>query len=526
MDPRQNLIFANCNMSKRTQLQRILDTGINRFPDKTALHFGNRSYSYLQLHRFSLKLAAGLKSKGVAPGDRVALFLPNCPESVMAFLACYSIGAIAVPLNYRYLAEEARYVIQQTEARLILFHSEQRENVGVFRELFNPDSMYMLHKDGEKSDYPDVNVLFDLPALSDYEALPEQHPAFILFTSGSTGRPKGVTHSHYGAYHGIEISRKAMDFNHRDVVLVGKPISHAGGLQTQMMPAFSVGAEVVLAMKPAPEEAVALIKRFNVSEYGMLASDLLDFIENLEEHPSKLTSLINGIGSGDAVPLELHHRFRDLFGWEILEGCGMTEIGCYYAMNPRHGQRKWGSMGKPCPETQIRVVNDQGEEVLHGVTGEIEIRSPAATTGYWGDDQSSRKLFRDGWLVTGDLAYSDEDGYLWFVGRKKLMIVRRGSNISPVEVENIIDEHPRIHASVVVGIPDPRDGQVPVACFTPLHDAVAPTAGELHSYVSERLAAYKVPVHYLLFEELPRNATGKFDRHHLEELAVSKLAGT
>ena len=182
-----------------------------------------------------------------------------------------------------------------------------------------------------------------------------------------------------------------------------------------------------------------------------------------------------------------------------------------------------GIYGKPCPETQIRVVNLQGEEVPCGVTGEIEVRSSAATTGYWGDEESSRKLFRDDWLVTGDLAYYDEEGYLWFVGRKKLMIVRRGSNISPIEVENVIDEHPRIHASVVVGIPDSRDGQVPVACITPLHDTVAPTTEELHSYVAEKLAAYKTPVHYLFLPELPRNATGKFDRHHLEELAISML---
>ena len=511
-------------MNKRTRLQQLLDTGTTRFPDKTALHFENRSYSYVELHRFSQRLAGGLKHQGVAPGDRVALFLPNCPEAVMAYLACYSIGAIAVPLNYRYLADEARYVLEQTDAKIILFHSEQSEIVSRLRERFDPAGMFMLHTEDEESDYPDLNELFAYPELSEPVEVPEEHPAFILYTSGSTGRPKGVTHSHRGAYHGIEISRKALDFNHQDVVLVGKPISHAGGLQTQMMPAFSVGAVVVLAMKLTPDQAVSLVKRFDVTEYGMLASDLLDFIENLEAHPTKLSTLTNSIGSGDAVPIELHHRFRDLFGWEILEGCGMTEVGCYYAMNPRYGPRRWGSMGKPCPETRIRVVNPQGEEVPYGETGEIEVRSPAATTGYWNDDASSRKLFRDDWLVTGDLAYYDEEGYLWFVGRKRLMIVRRGSNISPIEVENVIDEHPGVHASVVVGIPDPRDGQVPVACIAPLHGAAAPTIEELHAYAAARLSAYKTPVHYLFFEDLPHNATGKFARHRLEESAASMLA--
>ncbi len=258
----------------------------------------------------------------------------------------------------------------------------------------------------------------------------------------------------------------------------------------------------------------------------MLASDLLDFIEYLEEHPNTLPSLNNSIGSGDAVPVELHHCFRDLFGWEVLEGCGLTEVGCYYSINPRYGLRKWGSMGKPCADTQIRIVNEQGEEASQGETGEIEVKMPSATIGYWHDTESSQQLFQDGWLRTGDLAYVDEQEYFWFVGRIKLMIIRRGSNIAPVEVENIIDEHPRVHASVVVGIADPRDGQVPVACIAPLHDALPPTSEELDEFVTARLAAYKTPVHYLFFSELPRNATGKFDRHHLEEIALTRLAET
>ncbi|WP_428357634.1 class I adenylate-forming enzyme family protein [Methyloprofundus sp.] len=353
--------------------------------------------------------------------------------------------------------------------------------------------------------------------------LEELSPAFILFTSGSTGQPKGVTHSHKGAFNAIQISQQALDIVNQDVVLVGKPISHAGGLQTQLMPALLVGAEVILSMKPTPASAVALIKQFAVSEYGMLASDLLDFIEYLEQNPCPLPSLKNGIGSGDAVPVDLHHRFKDIFNWELLEGCGMTEIGCYYAMNPRYEVRKWGSMGKPCPNTQISIINEQGETVSQGKTGEIIVKSPSSTIGYWQDEESTQQLFNQGWLYTGDLAYQDEQGYLWFVGRKKLMIVRRGSNISPVEVENIIDEHPLVHASVVVSYPDNRDGHVPVAFVTLLNNTLSLTSSELDVYVKSRLAAYKTPAHYLFLEELPRNATGKFDRHHLEELAVSMV---
>lgn len=512
-------------MSKQTQLQSLLEYGLTHFPDRTALHFESELYSYMELHQLSRQLASGFKNSGIVSGDRVALFLPNCPEAVAAFLACYLIGAVAVPLNYRYLAEEARYVIKQTSSSLILFHSQQTDIVNSLQDLFSPSKMFMLSSDAVHSKYSDAKDLFKFPELEQCIEVQDDHPAFILYTSGSTGKPKGVTHSHQGAFNAIQISQEAFDFNHHDIVLVGKPISHAGGLQTQLMPALSVGSEVILTMKPSPAKAVALIEQFSVTEYGMLASDLLDFIEYLEKKPHSLPSMNNSIGSGDTVPVELHHRFKNLFGWEVLEGCGMTEVGCYYSMNPRYGKRKWGSIGLPCPKTQIRIVNDLDEEVEQGETGEIEVKIPSATIGYWNDINSTQQLFQNGWLLTGDLAYFDAQGYLWFVGRKKLMIVRRGSNIAPAEVENIIDQHPQVHASVVVGIPDPHDGQIPVACIAALPDLPQPSAEELQSYISAQLAAYKTPVHYIFMDELPRNATGKFDRHHLAEIAMSRLVG-
>lgn len=511
-------------MNNETRLQALLNTGINNHPDKTALYFQDREYSYLELGRLSRQLAWGLQENGVAQGDRVALFLPNCPEAVLCFLACYRIGAIVVPLNYRYLDEEVRYVLEQTRPKIILFHEERKGIVNSLHDLFTLAGMFILDPQLKEPSYRHVKELFVYPELRQFNVVPGEHPAFILFTSGSTGNPKGVVHSHHGAWHGIKISRQALGFNHEDVVLVGKPICHAGGLQTQLMPVLSVGGQVILVMKPEPADAVALIRQFSVTEYGLLASDLLDFIEYLEEHPESLPSLNNCIGSGDAVPVELHHRFRDLFGWEVLEGCGMTEVGCYYSMNPRYSLHKWGSMGLPCPDTQLRIVNDAGQEVAKGDTGEIEVRSPSATIGYWQDEENTRRLFRDGWLLTGDLAYVDEAGYYWFVGRKKLMIVRRGSNIAPAEVENVIDDCPGIHASVVVGIADKHDGQVPVACVALSQDTQLPTLEELNDYVSARLSAYKCPVHYIFLPELPRNATGKFDRHHLEELARVALS--
>jgi long-chain acyl-CoA synthetase len=508
-------------MSNSTDLQDLLRAGLGKDARKVALRVDGRQISYQELDSLVGAVAAGLQRSGIEPGDRVAWLLPNSLEAVLTTLACWRIGAIVVPLNYRYVAEEALDVLQRTSARLLVFHAS-REAVALPYLAAHPTTLAFEVSAEQGSSRPSFNELLDHGALAQGAPMTPESPALILFTSGSTGHPKGVVHSHFSAFQGIDISRQIFDFSDEDVVLVGKPISHAGGLQTQMMPAFLVGAEVVLAVKPSPEDAVRLINQHGATEYGMLASDLLDFVEYLELHSEQLPTLKNGIGSGDSVPTDLHHRFRDLLGWEVMEGSGMTEINGYYSANPRYGKRKWGSIGLPVPGGELRLVGDDGRDCGEGEIGEILIKVPSATIGYWENEGATAALFENGWLHSGDLARFDEDGYFWFVGRKKLMIIRRGSNIAPAEVENIIDEHPAVHASVVVGVRDRRDGQVPVACVALIDESNSAAKQELVGYVSEHLAEYKCPVQYIFVSELPRTGTGKFDRRQLHELAESK----
>jgi len=502
-----------------TRLQRLLSGSVQHSPDKTAIRFGSVELSYAELEMQSSRVAAGFLQLNISPGDRVALMLPNCLEAVYSILACYKIGAVVVPINYRNTAAETRYVVEKTQPKLVIGHPDKIEVLKALSDLVAVDRILVAGGESVGTGFSSFGELLDHTTQASLVVVLEDAPALILFTSGSTGHPKGVVHSHRSAYAGIDISQRIFEFNSADVVLIGKPISHAGGLQTQFMPALNVGAEVILAMKPSPADAVDLIVKHTVTQYAMLASNLIDFIEYLEENPIRLPSLANSMGSGDAVPTDLHHRFRDLFGWQVMEGCGMTEIGGYYAVNPRNGQRKWGSMGLPCPDTELRIIDRDGTDCGVGEVGEIVIKTPSATIGYWNDDDKTRELFVDNWLYTGDLAKFDEQGYIWFVARKKLIIVRRGSNISPAEVESIIDEHPLVHASVVVGISDPHDGQVPVAWLMPLHGTQGPDLDDLKAYVSAHLAEYKTPVRYHFLKEIPRNSTGKFDRHQLTEMA-------
>ncbi|MHC2065989.1 class I adenylate-forming enzyme family protein [Bremerella sp. T1] len=507
-------------MAEYFKLQQPLDRGLRSTPSKVALRTPDATLTYAELDQRVRMVAAGLIDSGVAPKEAVAWLLPNCVEAVVVTLACYRIGAIAVPLNYRYVADEIHDVLKRTTPKLLLFHDGRVADVEPAVRDIEITSIIV---GGIAKFARSFDALLTCGELEKAVPVSADDPALILFTSGSTGHPKGVVHSHSGCFHAIDQSRALFDFTADDVVLVGKPISHAGGLQTQMMPVWLAGGEVLLAMRPEPAAAVKLIQSQNVTEYGMLASDLLDFIEYLEANRAELPSLVNAIGSGDSVPSDLHHRFRDLFDWEVMEGAGMTEVGCYYAANPRNGLRKWGSLGLPAPGMTLQIVDAENNPCGTGEQGEIVLQTPSATIGYWQDEIATQQRFRDGWLHTGDLAYQDEDGYIWFVGRKKLMIVRRGSNIAPAEVENVLDEHPSVHASIVVGVADARDGQIPVACVALLEGENESVEPSLREFAKQHLAAYKNPVHYLFLLELPRTGTGKFDRRQLQLLASEYL---
>jgi long-chain acyl-CoA synthetase len=254
----------------------------------------------------------------------------------------------------------------------------------------------------------------------------------------------------------------------------------------------------------------------------MLPATLFDLVEFLEQRPpASLESWRSCTSGGDVVPVELHHRFRAVVGFEITELFGMTEVvSC--VTNPPFGPKRLGSIGKPVEQTRLRLVDDQGRDVPDGETGELLVQCPAKMVGYWNDPQATAEALRDGWLHTGDLARCDPEGYYWFVTRKKELIIRGGSNISPLEVEEVLAEHPAVHLSCVVGLPDARYGQI-VAAYVALRDDAAPkpTADDLRRFVGDRLAAYKVPERVMIVPEMPLNASGKVDRKKQHALVLA-----
>ncbi len=501
-------------------LGTLLPAARDRWPAKVALRFGDRAWTYAELDAATDRVAQALLAAGVRAGERVAVFLPNCPELVLCYFACFKTGAVAVPLNYRYKADEARYAIEHSGATTLVVHSSlAREVEGLPLAALGVGRRY-LAGGAAPGPFTRFDVLLAGPAGPvPAPAIDEHQPAAVLYTSGTTARPKGVTYTHGTLGHNCRIQTATFAFRPDDVHLVSTAACHAAAFTGQFLPGFHSGGTCVLTHLPTPEEVVRAIAAHGVTRTQMLPASVEDLVEYLEAHrPARLASWRCCTAGGDVVPLELHRRFKEAAGFEITELYGMTEVlSC--VTNPPFGPKRPGSIGLPATDTRLRVVDEQDQDVPAGREGELLVQSPAMMTGYWNDPEATARALRGGWMHTGDLARQDADGYYWFVGRRKEIIIRAGSNISPLEIEEVLDDHPAVHLSGVVGLPDRHLGQV-VAAFVALRPEVSPrpTEEDLRRYLAERIAAYKVPERITFVAELPLSPTGKVDRQRLHAL--------
>jgi acyl-CoA synthetase (AMP-forming)/AMP-acid ligase II len=511
----------------------VLRTTRQRNPSKMALVFAERQWTYAELDDLTDGIAAGLYAAGVRRDDRVALFMPNCPELVFSYLACFKLGAIAVPLNHRYRQPEAEYVLRHSGSTTLVVHVDKLadaialpfDSLGIVRRYLVSGRPAV---GGSSATAPSEMPFRPFESLADGNPVSlvaatfdERQLATIMYTSGTTAKPKGVVHSHETLWHCVQIQTASMGFTAEDVQLITTSACHCAATYGQIFPNIFAGGTAVLLDAPTPQQVVEAIVTHRVTRCQMLPASLQELVEYLEQHPTNLSSLRSFFAGGDVVPLDAHARFRAAVGIDVCEVCGMTEA-ITYTVNPPFGQKRLGSIGKPLRETQVRIADEHGRELPVGSQGEIWIKSPENMVGYWNDTLHTSATLHDGWLASGDLGRVDEDGYLWFVGRKKEIIVRGGSNISPLEVEEVIDQHPAVHISGVVGMPDKKLGQIVIAYVSLRPEAAPrPTPDDLRSFVAGRIAAYKVPEQFFLLDALPLNASNKVDRQKLHARVVA-----
>jgi long-chain acyl-CoA synthetase len=497
-------------------LGKLLTRTAQATPDKPALMAGSRDVSYRKFDAHTQALARGLLSLGLRPGDRVALHLPNSIETAMIYIACFRAGLIAVPCKTGLKADELGFALEHSQARAYVAHSTLYDRFSAVRsKLPAIERIVLVDQESPQNEA----VHFDaLPARHSEMPLPPIAPdaeALILYTSGTTAQPKGVLHTHQSLWHCALLHSEATDLRSGGRMLLMCPMMHMSGL-LQLLTTVFIGGTAIIVPPLDPAAALDAIEQQRCTHMLGLPVAYHFMVREQERAPRRVDSIRSAVAGGDSVPVALIQDFQSAFGVPILEGHGMSECAPNI-VNPPVGFRP-GSMGRPLPSVEARV------DAAPGEAGELLLRTPGMFARYWRDEEETRKAFQDGFLRTGDLARVDDDGFFWFAGRSKEIIVHGAANISPQEVEDVICRHPAVAQAGVVGVPDAVWGES-VCAFVVLKAGAGAAIDDLRAFLLERLGDWKVPDLIYFKHELPLGSTGKVDRRLLREAALERSTG-
>ncbi len=508
-------------------LGELLAGGLAARPDEVAILSADRALSWRELERASDRLAGGYRGLGLVAGDRVASLMPNRVDLVVHYLACFKAGLVATPLNYRYTHREIDHALTVSGARALVAHAERAEDVAGSELARGLALGTVVFADGEEPALGSGPWRHSFAALAaaPLAAQPEPEPdpadpAAIFFTSGSTGPAKGVTHSRETLRWMIASAAAAFELGDEDVFLPGSSMSHIGSFLWALS-TLAVGGRVVVARTIDSHELLPLLREQQPTVLAMIPAALSALIHDHDLRPHDFDSLRICRAGADKVSTELLTEFAAAAGFPIVEGYGMTEVGLA-TLNPPSGAIKQGSIGRPISGFSIALRDEDGNPVTDDSVGRIWIRTRSQMVGYWEAPEATAEVVVDEWLDSGDLARADDDGYLWFFGRKKQVIVHDGSNISPYEVEGALVEHPAIALAGAVGVHDEVHGENVRAYVTLEEGAERPSSAELIVFCREQIG-YKAPEEIVFLDEMPLNPTGKIDRAGLKRMAEDHL---
>ena len=510
------------SLARRAAPHDLLRAGLEADPDRPALIAATGRRTFDEVDRMSSRLATNLLALGLQPGDRIASLMPNRPGLIVHYLACFKAGLVATPLNYRYTATEIDHALAVSDASALLVHAERIEGLAESRLAGGLPQGWITYGPAEGPGPSFAELADDAPdAAPPVLPVPDPSaPAMIFFTSGSTGPAKGVTHTHETLGWIMAIGAAGLELSAGDSLLAGSSLSHLGAFYISCA-ALSVGATAIVARTFDGDELLPLLREDRPTVLSMLPSALFALTRDHGACTDDFATLRLCRAAGDSVSGELEREFTSLSGFAIDEAYGLTEVGLA-TLSPPSGLIKIGSIGIAVPGVTLSIRDDDGREVSEGDEGRLWIRTAAATVGYWNDAAATDAVFRDGWLDSGDVVRADEDGYLYFRGRRKQLIVHDGSNITPQEVEAALVEHPAVEAAGAIGIHDAVHGERVRAYVTFLGGAEPPTSQDLIRFARERIG-YKAPEEIVVLEAMPRTATGKTDRTALKRSAEEAL---
>ncbi|MFH1198598.1 MAG: AMP-binding protein [Candidatus Omnitrophota bacterium] len=481
-------------------------------PNKTAMIFRDQAISFKGLWENSCRLSDSLNKLRVQKGDKVAIYLPGCPEYVYSYLAVWAIYATAVPLDFMLTEDELVSCITHSEAKVLIARPKANLSLTSIKEKC-PDLKHVVIL-GE-----DANFISFHKLLSEGEVkVPERHvkpwdEAIIFYTSGTTGKPKGVLINAAQLGAPVMAMDYFVDLSEKDIVLCALPFSHLGGLiYIQNMVSF--GLTLVLMERFIPSEFLKNIERYKVTCFWIVPSMYYAFLQLKEFETYDLSSLRWMVTFGASNSPDALRRFHQYCPKaHLLNGWGLTETNAPTTVLP-FGSEKIESVGRPAPWIQVKIFGDDGQELPQGAVGEIAVNSWVVTDGYYKDPKTTAEVIRNGWFYTGDLGRFDAEGNLYIVGRKKEMIKVAGEIVFEPEVEAALYKHPSIAEAAVVGVPDKLRGEVPKAFIVSKNKI---TEEEVRSFCRQHLAHFKIPHYFEFVEALPKNRIGKIDKESLRK---------
>jgi fatty-acyl-CoA synthase len=482
-------------------------------PDATALRFLGHTTTWGELDRRVTALAGALSRRGVGFGDRVMILMLNRTEFIESYLAANRIGAIAVPVNFRMTPPEIAFLVSDCQAAVLITESVLAQVAVAVRDI-EPTLKTVIvagGADGDVLDYDELRVEQGTPAaLVD---IPNDSPALIMYTSGTTGRPKGAVLTHANIAGQAMTNLFTTHPEATDVGFIGVPLFHIAGVGNTISP-LQLGFPTVVYPLGAfdPGALLDVLEAEQVTSMFLVPSQWQVVCAEQRANPRKLALRTLSWGAAPASDTVLRDMFETFPGTQIYAAFGQTEMSPVTCMLlAQDAIRKLGSVGKVIPTVAARVVDDDMNDVPVGEVGEIVYRAPTLMAGYWNNPKATAEAFAGGWFHSGDLVRQDDEGYVWVVDRKKDMIISGGENIYCAEVENVLAAHPAIVEVAVIGRPDEKWGEVPVAVVA-VDAAVAQTGvtlDDLDGFLTDRLARYKHPKAIEVVDALPRNPAGK-----------------
>jgi long-chain acyl-CoA synthetase len=479
---------------------------------KPALFWGDQEISYETLLTQASHLAGHLQQDlGVRPGDRVALWLKNCPEFVPALFGVLQAGAVVVPINNFLKPDEVSYILNDAGVNVLLSDATLAEGLPKLSAARPQLKFWQVEDFGR----------LHSPASIAPPQSRESDLAVIIYTSGTTGHPKGAMLSQGNLLANVESCRQVLSAVEGDRFVVLLPMFHSFMLTVGVLLPTLVGGSMLLvkSLHPAKNVILEILQR-----QATILPAIPQFFRALANAPvPKELPLRICISGGAPLPAEILREFNEKMSIPLIEGYGLSEASPVVSLNPVKGPWKAGSIGVPIPDVKVTVQDEAGNILPQGQTGEICVKGGNVMQGYWNRPQETAQALRNGWLLTGDIGHQDPDGYFYITDRKKDMLLVNGINVYPREIEEIIYQFPGVKEAAVIGVPDSRKGEQPLA-FVAANEGVQLDEKSMLQFVRERLADYKVPRRVVIMPALPRNATGKILKTALRQQVANEAS--